>query len=662
MAINPFLIKVGLKGASAVVSGMKGIGSAVKSVSGSVLKLATSWKTMFGATAFIGTAINESVKFGDQLKEIQTIGGQTADELKELSVSLRDVADDFGQDIGSVAKAQYDIISAGIEGTTNQLNVLKASTELAVAGVSDVGTTADVITSAMNAYGQANLSASHASNLLFQTVESGKTTIPELGASLGQVLPFASDAGIGLDIVGSAMATITASGVKTAEATTALKSAIVALNTPTEGAKKAMDDLNFSVSKTSDGGVDLVKTLDDLAQLDSETIAKFIPSITGQLAVKTLANDMKAFKDQTIEFTEVSETKTADAVRLVTDSFGSQSRILKEKLRSAMIEVGDAITKRLLPKIKSINEELEFLGDIGWNNIGMFLAENIGEVMSFAGQVVSLQAQIFGLQITDMIHQGMKDGFPKIHALFRTFSLMMAKITGGDEAMMAKLVEFRIDDAGINESQMKITELKETMTNLLNEGYVKLIEGARALGEVQTEEAEMLGDFVIPQIDGLAEVYDNLGEGAEESGKKQQQNSNELVVANERQYASTVGAVRGQIRAWMAQAFASMIAKEAGKGLVGIATATIGATLLGSLFDSLIPSFAQGGQLIADKPQLFLAGEAGRERITVEREDGAGFQRQGGNVTVNISAPLVDETVRDSILPSIQSALRSELA
>ena len=122
MAINPFLIKVGLKGASAVVSGMKGIGSAVKSVSGSVLKLATSWKTMFGATAFIGTAINESVKFGDQLKEIQTIGGQTADELKELSVSLRDVADDFGQDIGSVAKAQYDIISAGIEGTTNQLN------------------------------------------------------------------------------------------------------------------------------------------------------------------------------------------------------------------------------------------------------------------------------------------------------------------------------------------------------------------------------------------------------------------------------------------------------------------------------------------------------------------------------------------------------------
>ena len=49
----------------------------------------------------------------------------------------------------------------------------------------------------MNSYGQANLDAGHASDVLFKTVEKGKTTIPELGASLGQVLPFASSVGIG---------------------------------------------------------------------------------------------------------------------------------------------------------------------------------------------------------------------------------------------------------------------------------------------------------------------------------------------------------------------------------------------------------------------------------------------------------------------------------
>ena len=34
----------------------------------------------------------------------------------------------------------------------------------------------------------------------------------------------------------------------------------------------------------------------------------------------------------------------------------------------------------------------------------------------------------------------------------------------------------------------------------------------------------------------------------------------------------------------------------------------------------------------------------------------------GGNVTVNISAPLVDETVVDSIIPAIQTALNEDRA
>ena len=34
----------------------------------------------------------------------------------------------------------------------------------------------------------------------------------------------------------------------------------------------------------------------------------------------------------------------------------------------------------------------------------------------------------------------------------------------------------------------------------------------------------------------------------------------------------------------------------------------------------------------------------------------------GKSVVVNINAPLVDETVRDSILPSIQKAMNLELA
>lgn len=80
------------------------------------------------------------------------------------------------------------------------------------------------------------------------------------------------------------------------------------------------------------------------------------------------------------------------------------------------------------------------------------------------------------------------------------------------------------------------------------------------------------------------------------------------------------------------------------------------------MFDELIPKFAKGGQMITQGPQLFLAGDnpSGREMVTVEPLGGT--QGSTRNVTVNINAPLVDETVRDAILPAIRKAISMDLA
>ena len=126
-------------------------------------------------------------------------------------------------------------------------------------------------------------------------------------------------------------------------------------------------------------------------------------------------------------------------------------------------------------------------------------------------------------------------------------------------------------------------------------------------------------------------------------------------------YATSLSGLRSTISGYLAQAVAKALNFEAAKGLAGLITGSIVAIGMTKLFDTFIPKFAMGGEMMVDKPQLFLAGEAGRERVTVEREDGRGFQ-SGKGVQVNISAPLVDETVRDSILPAIQKAIRNELA
>ena len=77
----------------------------------------------------------------------------------------------------------------------------------------------------------------------------------------------------------------------------------------------------------------------------------------------------------------------------------------------------------------------------------------------------------------------------------------------------------------------------------------------------------------------------------------------------------------------------------------------------------MIESAATGFDGIVNKPTMFMTGEAGAERVSVTPLEGPNINGpQGGGITLNISAPLVDETIIDTIIPAIQKAQRLNLA
>ncbi len=69
---------------------------------------------------------------------------------------------------------------------------------------------------------------------------------------------------------------------------------------------------------------------------------------------------------------------------------------------------------------------------------------------------------------------------------------------------------------------------------------------------------------------------------------------------------------------------------------------------------------ATGLDEIVTKPTMILAGESGAEHIGITPLDGINENgpQQGSSITLNISAPLVDETVVESIIPAMREALR----
>jgi len=64
---------------------------------------------------------------------------------------------------------------------------------------------------------------------------------------------------------------------------------------------------------------------------------------------------------------------------------------------------------------------------------------------------------------------------------------------------------------------------------------------------------------------------------------------------------------------------------------------------------------------IVTQPTLIMAGEGGKaEHIGITPLEGPNLEgpQGGSNITLNISAPLVDESVVDHIIPAINEAVR----
>ena len=105
----------------------------------------------------------------------------------------------------------------------------------------------------------------------------------------------------------------------------------------------------------------------------------------------------------------------------------------------------------------------------------------------------------------------------------------------------------------------------------------------------------------------------------------------------------------------------STIPGPVGLGLAYVAGATALAAGLANV--KMIESAATGFDGIVNKPTMFMTGEAGAERVSVTPLEGPNINGpQGGGITLNISAPLIDETVIDTIIPAIQKAQRLNLA
>lgn len=241
----------------------KEIGSKMTAVGKTMTKYVTA-PIVAGYTA----AAKASMDFSDAMAKVSTLADESQVTVKDLSKEILNLSNQSGKSAGDLAEAAYQALSASVE-TKDVISFLQGASGLAKAGFLETADAVDVLTTIINAYGMSAADANVIADQLIQTQNDGKTTVNELAAAMGQVIPTAAALNVPLDQLNAAYAALTMQGINTANATTAIKATLNELS------KEGSTTANILKEKTGKTFGELMrdgKTLGDVIGILSDSV------------------------------------------------------------------------------------------------------------------------------------------------------------------------------------------------------------------------------------------------------------------------------------------------------------------------------------------------------------------------------------------------------
>jgi TP901 family phage tail tape measure protein len=303
-----------------------------------------------GALAVGATkSVTEANDLAIGLREVVTLTGDTGDAANatfgEFQTLVAGLSKEFGIAQGVLTGGLYQAISAGVP-KDNVLEFMQVASQAAIAGVTDVETAVDGLTTIINAFGLDTAETQAVADSMFAAVKGGKTNFEELSASLFNVGPAAAAAGVSFEEVNAAIATMTAAGVPTAQATTQIRAAMVGLQKPSKELDAIFQALGYDSAQLAIESEGLGFALDavkDASNGSNGQLQTLLGSVEAVSAVNILAGTGAG------KFADELERQN-DAAGSVQDAFDEidKSRVL-ERQAIAYQNMGIAIGNVLIP-------------------------------------------------------------------------------------------------------------------------------------------------------------------------------------------------------------------------------------------------------------------------------------------------------------------------
>lgn len=325
-----------------------------------------------------------SAKFETSMAKIETIA-QAGDGLGAMSKEIKTNAQEIGVAATSLAEATYQAISAGVE-TSKSIEFASQSTKLAVGGFTEAATAVDIVTTAINAYNLETEDATHIMDNLITTQNLGKTTVDELAATMGKVIPTASAYSVNIDNISAAYAELTAKGIKTKFATTELNAMLSELGDSGSDVNGILMDLSGNTfGQLMESGKslgDVMGMLWEAAGRDKEAFYGLWSQSTAATAAFNIASDGGEKFNQVLGEMQ----NNAGALEAAFETMSNTSEMLDQRFQATTDNFKMAIGDALIPILDNVKE----FGMEALEPMTEFLEKHPEVVQAIAGMVAGI--------------------------------------------------------------------------------------------------------------------------------------------------------------------------------------------------------------------------------------------------------------------------------
>ena len=312
--------------------------------------------SLIGASFGVAESVNSFQDFESMMSQVKAISGATGQEFDDLTAKAQEMGATTKFTATESAEAFNYMAMAGWK-PQQMIDGISGIMSLAAASGEDLGTTSDIVTDALTAFGLQAGDAGHFADVLAQASANANTNVSMLGESFKYVAPVAGAMNYSVEDTSLALGLMANASIKGSMAGTALKTSLANMAAPTDSMAAAMDKYGISLTdsegnmKSLRGVIDNLRgSLGGLSETEQTAAASTIfgkEAMAGMLAIINASEE-----DYNKLSTAIGNSK--DAAEGMADTMLDNLKGSFTLMQSAIEGTENAFGKRLSPYLRDI--------------------------------------------------------------------------------------------------------------------------------------------------------------------------------------------------------------------------------------------------------------------------------------------------------------------